>query len=284
MKIAVTAVSGKLGGAIAQALIQEIGADQVIGIARTPQKAAHLGIEIRQGDYTDRTSFENALQGVDAVLLVSGMDAPDKRIEQHRNVIEAAKSKGVNKIVYTSIVGDPERTAFAPIIQSNRQTEEDVMASGLEWAIGRNGLYIEPDLEYIAHYKEAGVIANCAGNGLCAYTSRSELGYAYAKMLTENEHNNKTYHLVGEPITQQQLAETINEVYGTSLSFQNMSTEDYMAERKEALGAFLGVVISGIYDGISNGAFNPKSDYEKAAGRPHKSVFSLIQEYQAQES
>lgn len=51
MKIAVTSASGQLGAAIIRHLIPEIGNKNVIGIARTPEKAQHLGIEIRKGDY-----------------------------------------------------------------------------------------------------------------------------------------------------------------------------------------------------------------------------------------
>ena len=97
MKIAVTSASGKLGASIVEHLIDEIGKEQVIGIARTPEKAQYLGVEIRQGDYNNRQDFDTALKGVDAVLLVSGMDEPQKRIVQHRHVIEAAKANGVKK-------------------------------------------------------------------------------------------------------------------------------------------------------------------------------------------
>ena len=141
MKIAVTSASGQLGAAITRAVIREIGKENVVAIARTPSKAGHLGVEVRQGDYNSREDFNEALKGIDKVLLVSGMDEPRKRIRQHRNVIEAAKQNGVRKIVYTSIVGDDENTAFSPVVQSNRQTEEDVRNSGLEYVIGRNGIY-----------------------------------------------------------------------------------------------------------------------------------------------
>jgi NAD(P)H dehydrogenase (quinone) len=63
-------------------------------------------------------------------------------------VIEAAKFSGVKKIEYTSIVGDEQNSAFGPVVQSNRQNEKDVQNSGLECVIGRNGIYLEPDLEY----------------------------------------------------------------------------------------------------------------------------------------
>ena len=164
MKIAVTAASGGLGSAIIKQLLKQIPKEQIVGLARSLEKAKGLGVEIRKGDYTNKTDLVNSLSGIEAVLLVSGMDAPDARIQNHRNVIEAAKEAGVKKIVYTSIFGTVDSTSFSPIIASNRQTEEDVRNSGLDWSIGRNGLYIEPDVEYIEQYKKDGKIANCAAD------------------------------------------------------------------------------------------------------------------------
>lgn len=278
MKIAVTSANGQLGSAIVSHLIKEIGKDDVVGIARTPEKAKHLGIEIRRGDYNNRKHFDQALQGIDVVLLISGMDEPQKRIQQHRNVIEAAKQNGVKKIVYTSIVGDEKNTAFGPVVHSNRQTESDIQASGLQWVIGRNGIYIEPDLEYIDNYVKDGEIRNCAGDGKCAYTSRKELGFAYAQMLLSDKHNGQIYNLVGEAITQAELADLINQLYGTDLSFNPVSVDSYKKERKEALGEFIGTVIAGIYEGIQKGANDVNSDFEKAAGRPHKTPVAMIEE------
>lgn len=279
MKIAVTAANGKLGTTIIKNLIKLIGSENVIGLARTPEKAKHLGIEIRKGDYNNPQDLEIALKDIDVVMLLSGMDEPQKRIQQHRNVIEAAKANGVKKIVYTSIIGDETNNAFSPIVQTNRQTETDVKNSGLDWAIGRNGIYIEPDLEYLDTYVKDGEIRNCAAEGKCTYTSREELAFAYAKMLLEEKHNGQTYNLVGDPITQTQLANYINEVYHTNLVFNAVSVEEYAAERKKELGDFLGTVIAGIYEGIRNGANDVPSDFEKAAERPHKSVLEIIKAF-----
>ena len=282
MKIAVTSASGQLGSAIVKELINEIGKEKVIGVARTPEKAEHLGIEIRKGDYNNREEFIEALVGVDTVILLSGMDEPQKRIQQHRNVIEAAKANGVKKIVYTSIVGAEKNNAFSPVVKSNRQTEKDVQDSGLHWSIGRNGIYIEPDLEYIDTYVKEGEIRNCAGDGKCTYTSREELGVAYAKMAIEDKHNSKIYNLVGKPITQSQLADDINQVYSTNLVYNSVSVEDYASERKKELGDFLGTVIAGIYEGIRDGANDLKSDIETAVGRPHKTPIELIEAFRGE--
>lgn len=270
MTIAVTAASGRLGAEIVKATSALVGNDGVVGIARSIEKAAGLGVEMRAGDYQDKAQFETALQGVETVLLVSGMDAPEKRIPQHRNVIEAAVTCGVRKIVYTSVQGPESGTAFSPIVDSNRQTEQDVRESGLEWVVGRNGIYIEPDVEYIETYKVAGEIANCAGDGKCGYTTRSELAYAYARMLTESRHNANTYDLHGEPITQQQLAEYLNGAFGTGLVYRPVSVEGYRKERVAELGEFIGAVVAGIYEGIRRGYYDSPSDFEAAAGRPHQ--------------
>tara|TARA_R110002073_G_scaffold1620_1_gene11320 strand:- start:10170 stop:11036 length:867 start_codon:yes stop_codon:yes gene_type:complete len=269
--IAVAAASGQLGAAIVQATVDIVGAESVVGLARTPAKAASLGVEVRPGDYTKRDPLTKSLQGVDTLLLVSGMDTPDKRIGQHRNVIEAAKAAGVSKIVYTSIQGAEEGTAFSPIVQSNRQTEQDIRNSGLQWAIGRNGIYIEPDVEYIETYKQRGEIANCAGDAKCGYTTRAELAHAYARMLTESKHNGQTYNLHGTSITQQQLADYLNLAFGTQLTYRAMSVAEYREERIAELGEFMGSIIAGIYEGIRGGAADNESHFPQAAGRPHQS-------------
>lgn len=282
MTIAVTAVSGQLGGEIAKALLA-VSSDQsdspsdlsrdtpVIGLARTPKKAQGLGVEVRPGDYSQPKQLEQSLTGVEVLLLVSGIDPPDERIQQHRNVIEAARSAGVRKIVYTSIQGPETGTRFSPVVQSNRQTEADVRDSGLDWAIGRNGIYIEPDIEYIDRYRKRGEIANCAGDGKCGYTTRAELAYAYSRLLTCSEYDGKTVNLHGTPITQVQLTDYLNQRFGTKLEFRSMTVADYVEDRTAELGPFMGEIIAGIYEGIRIGANDNVSDFASVAGRAHLS-------------
>lgn len=271
MTIAITAVSGQLGGAIARNLIKTASDETIIGLARTPANATGLGIEVRPGDYGQRDQLLASLDGVETLLLVSGMDAPDVRIQQHRNVIEAAKDAGVQKIVYTSIQGAESDTAFSPVVQSNRQTEADVRASGLAYAIGRNGIYIEPDVEYIDSYKIRGEIANSAGTGKCGYTTRSELAHAYACMLSNNTLNGQTYNLWGTPISQTELTAHLNGAFGTSLTYREMTPQEYVADRTAELGNFIGPIIGGIYEGIRRGVYDVPSDFEVVAGRTHQS-------------
>tara|TARA_R110002124_G_C8874274_1_gene507983 strand:+ start:295 stop:1140 length:846 start_codon:yes stop_codon:yes gene_type:complete len=281
MTIAITAVSGHLGQAIARTLIAMPGVGPVVGLARTPAKASGLGIEVRPGDYTRPDQLKASLAGVDTLLLVSGMDAPEARIGQHRNVIEAARAAGVSKIVYTSIQGPETGTTFSPVVQSNRQTEADIRASGLAWAIGRNGIYIEPDIEYIDSYRARGEIANSAGDGRCGYTTRAELGQAYASLLTGTRHDGQTVNLHGDPITQTRLADLMNTAFGTDLVYRALTPAEYLADRSAELGDFLGGIIAGIYDGIRLGAYDNPSDFEAVTGRPHQDWEACFRSLQA---
>lgn len=269
MKIAVTSATGQLGASIVKVLVSQIGSENVIAIARTPENAQKLGVAVRPGDYKNKSQFQESLQGIDAALLVSGNDDPEKRKKQHANVIDAAAAVGVRKLVYTSVQGPTSNSAFSAVVNSNRHTEEYLKNSGLDWVIGRNGIYIEPDIEYIDHYIEAGKISNCAAEGKCGYTTRSELGYAYAKMLTEDWHHGETYNLNGVPISQQQLADYLNQTFDTHLTYESLSVEAYKVERTVELGESLGTIIAGIYEGIRNNAFDVQSYYAQAAGREH---------------
>jgi NAD(P)H dehydrogenase (quinone) len=267
---AVTAVSGQLGREIARKLIDLPGDAPVIGLARTPENVSDLAIDVRPGDYDQPEQLETSLKGVDALVILSGMAPPEDRIQQHRNVINAARAAGVQKLVYTSIIGPEEGTRFSPVVQSNRQTEKDIKASGLDWAIGRNGIYIEPDVEYIDSYKARGEIANSAGNGKCGYTTRSELAHAYAALLTKDDLNGGTFDLNGTPITQETLVGYLNSAFGTNLTYREMTPEDFVADRSAELGDFLGPIIGGIYEGIRKGVYDRSGDYAAVTGRPHQ--------------
>ena len=268
MTIAVTAVSGQLGRAVVDALTRLDPAQTVVGLARTPTRVE--GIEVRPGDYSTVDQLATSLEGVATLLLVSGNEQPEKRVQQHRNVLAAARAAGVGKVVYTSVQGAEEGTAFSPVVQSNRQSEADVRGSGMDWVIGRNGIYIEPDLESIDDYVAAGEVANCAGDAACGYTTRTELADAYARMLTQSAHDGRTYKLHGEPLTQAQLVELLNSAFETQLVYRSMTVEEYRGDRVASLGDFMGSVIAGIYEGIRTGAHDGPSDFAAATGRTHQ--------------
>lgn len=188
MRIAVTAATGQLGYEILYNLKKELGPENLVGLARRPERNRIKDLEFRKGDYTNKRQLLEAFRGIDRVILIASNDDPKKRFNQHKNVIDAAKDAGVQHIIYASIAGEDNDSAFNSIIESNRLTENYLIASGLKYTIGRNSLYIEPELNYIDTYIQNGKITNSAGPGRCSYTTRCELSKAYTKIVSETGH------------------------------------------------------------------------------------------------
>ena len=148
MKIGVTAATGQLGSLILENLAATIGKDHVVGIARTPDRITVTDVETRAADYADAAAWPVALDGLDTVVLVSSPMGPYDRVQMHWNVIEGGAIAGVRKMLYTSVIGNGAEadTLYAPVAAVNRQAEEHLKASGMEWVVPRNGLYLDIDV------------------------------------------------------------------------------------------------------------------------------------------
>ena len=116
-RIAVIGATGMLGQPVTRALI---GAGfNVTVVARSPEKARALfpATPIVEGDVFDAASMVRAFDGQDAVYLNLSVapterpDAPHTETDGLRNVIAAARNRGLQRIVYlSSLVKDYQGT------------------------------------------------------------------------------------------------------------------------------------------------------------------------------
>ena len=271
MRVAITAASGQLGAAVVAATVAEIGPENVVALARTPSNAQHLGVEVRPGSYDNPAELEQALVGIDHLLLVSGMAPPDQRVEQHRNVIEAARASGVRKLVFTGVQGPESGTAFSPIVQSSLQHRG--AGQGEPGSTGRSAATASTSsLTWSTPRPTSSRVRSptAPARGGAPTRHGPNLAFAYARLLTRSEHDGETLNLSGEAITQADLARYLAGAFGTEIGYRSMSVEDYRVDRTAELGEFIGSVIAGIYQGIRDGAYDTVSDYEAVAGRPHQ--------------
>ncbi|MES2666085.1 MAG: SDR family oxidoreductase [Pseudomonadota bacterium] len=191
--IAVTGATGQLGRLAIAALKTRAAGDKIIALARSPEKATDLGVEVRAFDYT--RIDPRALAGVDVLVLISSNDFND-RAGQHKAAIDAGKAAGVGRIVYTSILkGEASGMVLA---QDHIVTEAALKASGVDHTILRNGWYTENYTGSLAAAIGAGALIGSTGEGRISSAARADYAEAIAVVAAGQGHAGKVYELAGD--------------------------------------------------------------------------------------
>ena len=271
IRIAITGATGQLGQLVIEELLKTVPASQIVAIVRNPAKAEALsnqGIVVRQGDYTDQAAFTTALNGVDKLLLISSSEV-GQRAAQHQNVINAAKAAGVKFIAYTSLLHAD--TSPLGLHVEHVETEKALAASGVPYALLRNGWYTENYLASAPPALEHGVFIGAAGEGKIASATRADYAAAAAKVVSEEGHAGNVYELAGDSAwTLSELAAELSKQSGKPVAYQNLSEADFAAALKGVgLPAGLADMLADSDTGASKGGlFDDSRTLSKLIGRP----------------
>jgi NAD(P)H dehydrogenase (quinone) len=228
--IGITGATGQLGRLVVEQLKHRVPGDSLIALVRTPAKAADLGVEARAADYGQPDALHSALAGVNTLLLISSSEI-GQRAAQHRNVIDAARKAGVQRIVYTTLLrADTSPLSLAP---EHVETEALLRASGIAHTILRNGWYSENYTGSIAGALAGGAFIGSAGEGRIAAAARADYAAAAVAVLTAPGHDGKTYELAGDSAwTLADLAAEISRQSGKPIPYKNLPEADYAAALK----------------------------------------------------
>jgi len=187
--ILITGATGQLGRAVVKQLAKRVAAERIGVFVHDERKAADLkeqGVKLFVGNYDDIASLDQAMRGVEKVLLISGTE--QNRIQQHQNVVDAAQRAGVQLIAYTSRAVKGQDTASNPLMEGHFATEAYIKRSGLTYALLRNALYMDVIPLYLggAQVFETSIYLP-TGAGKVAFALRSELGEAIANLLADED-------------------------------------------------------------------------------------------------
>ncbi|VXD01699.1 SDR family oxidoreductase [Sphingomonas sp. 8AM] len=268
MTIAVTGATGQLGRLVVERLTSKVDADGIVALARSPDKAADLGVAVRAFDYARSGALAPALAGVDTLLLVSS-NAIGQRTAQHRNVIAAAKEAGIGRIVYTSLLHAD--TSPLDLAAEHRETEAALAAAGVPVTILRNGWYTENYLGAVRGALANGVLIGSAGGARIASAARADYAEAAAVVLTGPGHEGRTYELAGDLAwTLTDLAAELSRQSGQEIAYENLPAADYAAAlRRAGMPDDLAAAIAGWDVAASNGAlFDDGRQLSMLIGRP----------------
>ena len=279
--IVITAASGQLGRLTLEDLLSRgVPAGRIRAVVRERAKLADFaerGVEVVEGDYTDRESLVKALAGAEKYLLISSVGSDEDRIGHHLNAIAAAREAGVGHLVYTSIPeAETNPIGFAWV---HRDTEKAIRESGLPFTFLRNNWYFENATGNLGAAIEHGALIGAAGDGRVGYAARADYAAAAAAVLTGEGHEGQVYELTGDvAISQADLAAEVSRQSGKEVGFVNLPEGEY-AKALEGFGLppFLATALADADVRISEGALAATTDtLATLIGRPTTTLAAAV--------
>lgn len=277
--IAITGATGQLGRLVINALLTKVPASEVIATVRSPEKAADLaalGVTLRTADYSQPETLKSAFAGVDKLLLISSSEV-GQREAQHKAVIDAAKAAGVGFIAYTSLL-HADTTPLGLGVE-HRATEAQLKASGIPFALLRNGWYTENYAASIppalAHHAFIGSV----GEGRIASAARADYAAAAAEVISRDDQAGKIYELAGDDsYSLAEFAAEIAKQSGEKVDYVNLPPADFAAALKGAgLPDGLAEMLADSDAGAAQGGlFDNSKTLSKLIGRPTTGYAEVI--------
>lgn len=260
--ILITGATGQLGRSVIEHLVKKTAAHRIAALVRDENKASDVkarGVELRVGSYEDIPSLERAMRGVEKVLLISGTE--DNRVQQHQNVVDAAKRAGVRLIAYTSRLVHGQ-AIINPLMKSHFETEDYIKQSGLPYALLRNALYMDVIPLFVGGEKvfETGIQLP-TGDGRVSYALRHEMGEAIAELLVNGSTQSRVYELTAaETWSYADVADALSALSGRPVKYTPLEPSEFEARMRQRglpehviqrSGGFYHEIRDGLLDGVS---------------------------------
>ncbi|MCB2078313.1 MAG: SDR family oxidoreductase [Novosphingobium sp.] len=224
MTIAITGASGQFGRLVTDMLLQHSKPADLILISRNPDRLAayaERGCAVRTGDFDDPAGLRSAFSGAGKLLLISGTRV-GKRLPQHGGAIDAAKSAGVQHIVYTSFIGANNPDNRSEAVQDHRGTEKLLRESGLAWTALRNAQYADAVTDVMAFSMvHDSKMMSVAGDGRMPFVWREDCAIAAVAALLGEGHENQAYDITGpELVSYREVGQLIGEFTDQEVAIQ----------------------------------------------------------------
>jgi NAD(P)H dehydrogenase (quinone) len=281
MTYGITGAAGQLGTSALRHLLTRVPASQVVALTRTPDKLkafADRGVQVRAGDFGDAAALAQALKGVDRLLMIPMPDLmPGVRPPLHRAGIEASRAASVGHVIYVSSVG-ARPAASDDILNTHFETEQALIASGLQWTLLRMGPYTDFLVDGMKAAIATGAYASRGGAPASAVV-RDDLGAAAAGLLASDGHAGITYHATGPvSLTSEEIVSAVGAAFGKSVAYTALGDEQVRAGLAAAgLPAPMADVLARFQDASAAGLFDVVTrDVERLSGRPAQSPVDFI--------
>ncbi len=225
--ILVTGATGHQGGAVAHNLLKR-GQSAVVALVRDSSKPAaqalqQAGASLVEGDLSDRASLDRALEGVQGVFSVQGLqDGMEAEIRQGNALADAAKAAGVRHFVYSS-VGSAECRTGIPHFDSKFQIEEHIREIGLPYTILRPVFFFY-NYEGMRPFIEQGTLAlPLSPNRKLQQLSEDDYGKMAADVFARRaEFLGRAIEAASVDMTMTEVSATFSRVFGNTVTYRQI--------------------------------------------------------------
>ncbi|ELI6448896.1 NAD(P)H-binding protein [Photobacterium damselae] len=253
--ILVTGASGHIG----QGVVKELLNNNVEFVAGVRNPETYHGIEcaLRAFDYDDTSMMQEAFRGVDTVIFISGNAETERRIEQHRQIIDAAKQENIQHIVYLSFITVTDPNSVFPFTRQHIDTENYLNHSGIKHTVIRSSWYME-NLEFaVKEALDTDIFIDGSQRGALSFISRQDVAKGLAMLAIKPELQGEIYTFTGsKAYAMRDVAELMNCHCGKGIEFKSISIADYQQSLIDnGLPEFLAESIALNSDDIDNGDY-----------------------------
>ena len=243
----VAGATGQLGGEICRRLVA--AGRPVRGLVRASSDPAavaqlrELGVDTVEGDLRDRDSLDAACRGVSAVVSTvttvrsrqpgDSIEATDR--DGQLNLVEAARSAGVERFVYVSYSG--QIGVDDPLTRAKRAVEQRVRSSGVTSTILRPSYFMEMWLSPALGFDFAAAKATLYGSGENRISWISLLDVAEVAARTANDPSaaDATIELGGpEALSPLEVIRVFEEVGGKAFQVHSVPVDALAAQQASA--------------------------------------------------
>ncbi|MGZ7443015.1 NAD(P)H-binding protein [Paenibacillus sp. TH7-28] len=270
MTILVTGATGTVGQHVTDLLVKR--GMPVRALTRNPRQAKTKlpeGVQIAAGDLMKPETLRDAMQGVEAVFLITSSDEPEADLDTDPQVVALAEAAGVKRVVV--LVGFEE----GPV-------ETALQASGVQWTLVKPAEFMANVLaDWRDMIRTEGVVREFYGEALSARVHEGDIAAVAVRVLLEEGHHGRTYPLTGpEALTRKEAVRTIAAAIGKDIPFVELSEED---ARQQWLGQ--GYDEESVEFFVQMAKNTPEAGYtilptiEQVLGRPARSLAEWANEH-----
>lgn len=252
--IAVLGATGAQGGSLAHAILKDPKSEfKVRAITRNPDSdkskaLAKAGAEVIAADLDDPKSLEKAFDGAYGVFAVTNYwehFSPEKETQQAKNIADAAKSAGVNHVIWSSFEDTREKVPMGdnrmptlmdhykvPHFDSKGEANKYFKEIGVPTTLLFTSFYWDNFIHFGMGPKPGpdGVLAITfpMGDKKLSGIAAEDIGKcAYGIFKSGDKYISKTVGIAGEHLTGQEMADALSKALGQKVKYNDVPADVY---------------------------------------------------------